>query len=62
MGRKEHQLTEEEKEAFEDVVRLKDDVVNKILRFEQAMLHSKMLEIMQLHFMKQWKLLIYLNI
>jgi len=41
MGRKAHQLTEEEKEAFEDVVRLKDDVVNKILRFEQAMLHSK---------------------
>ena len=39
MGRKEHQLTEEEKEAFEDV-RLKDDVVNKIC-FEQAMLHSK---------------------
>lgn len=41
MGRKAHQLTEEEKEAFEDVIRLKDDVVNKILRFEQAMLHSK---------------------
>ena len=31
MGRKAHQLTEEEKEAFEDVIRLKDDVVNKIL-------------------------------
>lgn len=37
MGRKEHQLTPEEQETFEKVVRLKDDVVHKILYFEQAM-------------------------
>ena len=37
MGRKEHQLTPEEQETFEKVVQLKDDVVHKILYFEQAM-------------------------
>lgn len=37
MGRKEHQLIPEEQETFEKVVRLKDDVVHKILYFEQAM-------------------------
>ena len=37
MGRKEHQLTQEERETFEQVVKLKNDVIDKILHFEQAM-------------------------
>lgn len=41
MGRKEHQLTQEERDTFEQVVKLKTDVIDKILHFEQAMNEGK---------------------
>lgn len=37
MGRKEHKLTEEERATFEQVVQLKNDMIDKILSFEKAM-------------------------
>ncbi|WP_322560228.1 helicase-exonuclease AddAB subunit AddB, partial [Staphylococcus haemolyticus] len=37
MGRKEHKLTTEEREDFEQVVHLKNDIIDKILTFEKAM-------------------------
>lgn len=37
MGRKEHKLSDEERETFEQVVNLKVDVIDKILSFEKAM-------------------------
>lgn len=37
MGRKEHQLTDEERQEFEQVVNLKNDVIDKIMYFEQQM-------------------------
>ncbi|MGV3095188.1 MULTISPECIES: helicase-exonuclease AddAB subunit AddB [Staphylococcus] len=37
MGRKEHKLTVEERETFEQVVNLKHDIIDKIVTFEKAM-------------------------
>lgn len=37
MGRKEHQLTPEERATFEQVVKLKKDVIDKLMYFEQQM-------------------------
>lgn len=37
MGRKSHALTPQEKETYEEVVRLKNNVINKVLYFEKAM-------------------------
>ena len=34
MGRKAHKLTEDERNTFEQVVKLKKDVIDKILYFE----------------------------
>ncbi|MEJ7173328.1 helicase-exonuclease AddAB subunit AddB [Staphylococcus caprae] len=37
MGRKSHALTPEERETYEEVIRLKNNVIDKVLYFEKAM-------------------------
>ena len=37
MGRKSHALTPEERETYEEVIRLKNHVIDKVLHFEKAM-------------------------
>lgn len=37
MGRKSHALTPQEKETYEEVIRLKNNVIDKVLYFEKAM-------------------------
>ena len=37
MGRKSHQLTEEHQALYKEVIKLKTNVIDKVLHFEQAM-------------------------
>lgn len=48
MGRKAHKLTEDERNTFEQVVKLKKDVIDKILHFEKQMSQAETVKTLQL--------------
>ena len=48
MGRKAHKLTEDERNTFKQVVKLKKDVIDKILHFEKQMSQAETVKTLQL--------------
>ena len=60
MGRKSHALTPEERETYEEVIRLKNHVIDKVLYFEKAMSEATTVRDFATAFTKVWNILNYL--